>query len=78
MVKLNKEVFSNWTPMYTMATCSVQHGLCALYFRPDFNTDKIVYIVRKPINKKEVREYMFENLQEALDCYNEEWCKKST
>lgn len=73
MLKLNKEVFSNWTPMYLMASYSVQyeHELCVLYFRPDFNTDKIIYIVRKPINKKEVREYMFENLQEALDCYNE-------
>lgn len=71
-MKLSKEIFSDWTPRYEMATCSVQHELYVLYFKPDFNTGKIFYIVRKPINKKEVREYMFENLQEAIDCYNEE------
>lgn len=77
MLKLSKEIFSDWTPMYTMATCSVNDLLHVLYFRPHFNTDSIVYIVREPVNKKEVREYMFENIQEAIDCYNN-GCKKST
>lgn len=77
MLKLSKEIFSDWTPKYTMATCSVKDLLYVLYFTPDFNTDSIVYIVRKPINKKEAREYMFRNIQEAIDCYND-GCKKST
>ena len=71
MLELNKEIFSHWTPRYEMASCTVDQLLRVLYFRPDFNTGKIVYIVYKSISKKEAHEYVFENIDEAIACYNE-------
>lgn len=75
MVYLDKETFSDWHPRFDMAHTSLQN--CSesrwLYFKPDFTSNTLTYIVRKRVDgygRVKTVEYEFTDLESALECYN--------
>ena len=66
MIHVDKEIILNWAPRYIMAYSNSRW----LYFKPNFSTSTISYVVRKEITKLNTVEHEFDDLDEAIDYYN--------
>lgn len=76
MLRISKKELLDWHPRYEMAYSSITAQTLKarwLYFRPDFALSTITYIVRKQIDHNKYIEKTFNNLDEAIDYYNDVW-----
>ena len=70
-MKIDIEVFDDWHPRFDMASEATSGYFRSMYFIPDFINNAITYIVSIRNNKKRIiKEFEFEDLKSALDCYN--------
>lgn len=70
-MKVDIEIFNDWHPRFEIASGATSEYFRLMCFTPDFINNAITYIVSIRDNKKRIiKEFEFEDLKSALDCYN--------